>query len=85
MRGALTTFRMHPHNLLFVMLLALLFGCDAQRIAKLEEGVSSEADVRRQFGEPATVTLRADGSTNLDSLFARVKETIEELGPSPVR
>lgn len=39
-----------------------LAGCDAQKIQKLEEGVSTEADVRKQFGEPATVVKNADGS-----------------------
>jgi hypothetical protein len=53
-------------KLILVMLLGLLFGCDAQRIEKLEEGVSTEADVRRQFGEPASVTLHADGSKSLE-------------------
>jgi len=41
---------------------ALLWGCDAQRIAKLEEGVSTEADVRAQFGEPKQILEAADGS-----------------------
>ncbi len=39
-----------------------LFGCDQARIAKLQVGVSSEADVRQQFGEPEHVTEQADGS-----------------------
>lgn len=49
---------------LFALLagLALLPGCDEQRAAKLEEGLSSEADVRRQFGEPVQIVERADGS-----------------------
>lgn len=33
----------------------ILTGCDAQRIEKLEEGVSSEADVRRLFGDPENI------------------------------
>lgn len=34
----------------------LLFGgCDPQRISELEEGVSTEADVRARFGEPEKV------------------------------
>lgn len=41
-------------------------GCDPQRAAKLEEGVSTEADVRKQFGEPVTVTVEADGTRVLD-------------------
>jgi hypothetical protein len=43
-----------------------LAGCDAQRIAKLEEGVATEADVRRQFGEPERVREEADGSRTLE-------------------
>ena len=39
----------------------LLAGCDPARVAKLEPGVSTEANVRQQFGEPATVTVLADG------------------------
>ena len=38
-----------------------LLGCDQQRIAKLEEGVATEADVRREFGEPKAVFNEADG------------------------
>ncbi|MFT3772313.1 MAG: hypothetical protein QM820_43515 [Minicystis sp.] len=30
----------------------LLQACDPQRIDALEEGVATEADVRKQFGEP---------------------------------
>jgi len=36
-----------------IMLLAA--GCDPQRIKELEEGVSTEADVRQRFGEPENV------------------------------
>ena len=32
-----------------------LFGCDSKRISELEEGVSTEADVRARFGEPENV------------------------------
>lgn len=32
-----------------------LLGCDQQKIEKLEEGVSSEAEVRAQFGEPEKI------------------------------
>lgn len=46
--------------------LALLAGCDQQRIAKLEEGVSTEADVRREFGEPVAVFPEPDGSRTLE-------------------
>lgn len=44
----------------------LLTSCDQQRIEKLEEGVATEADVRRQFGEPTQITERADGSKWLE-------------------
>jgi hypothetical protein len=46
---------------LSAVLLALA-ACDSERIAKLEEGLSTETDVRKQFGEPVTVTVNADGS-----------------------
>jgi outer membrane protein assembly factor BamE (lipoprotein component of BamABCDE complex) len=45
---------------------ALLAGCDPQRVSKLEEGVATEADVRREFGEPVTVVKNADGSQVLE-------------------
>ena len=32
-----------------------LAGCDKQRIAELEEGVATEADVRARFGEPEKI------------------------------
>ena len=35
-------------------------GCDPQRIAELEEGVATEADVRARFGEPEKVWDAAD-------------------------
>ncbi len=40
--------------------------CDPQRVEKLEEGVSTEADVRKQFGSPAAVATRSDGSKVLE-------------------
>ena len=33
----------------------VLLGCDPQRIDALEEGVATEADVRKQFGEPEKI------------------------------
>lgn len=33
----------------------LLLACDPQRIDALEEGVATEADVRKQFGEPEQI------------------------------
>lgn len=53
--------------LLIVALAAgLLAACDPQRIEKLEEGLSTEADVRQQFGEPTLVVEHADGSKRLE-------------------
>ena len=37
-----------------------LAGCDQQRILELEEGVSSEADVRARFGEPEKIWDASD-------------------------
>ena len=45
---------------LFAALLSLI-GCDPQRIAELEEGVSTEADVRAKFGEPEKVWEGSNG------------------------
>ena len=39
----------------FFTALTALWGCDTQRIAELEEGVATEADVRAKFGEPEKV------------------------------
>ena len=52
--------------LLSISLAMTLVGCDPQRVEKLEEGVSTEIDVRKQFGDPATVTAEADGTRTLD-------------------
>jgi hypothetical protein len=38
-----------------------LLGCDAQRIAELEEGIATEADVRARFGEPENIWDGAGG------------------------
>lgn len=48
-----------------------LAGCDPQRIAELEEGVATEADVRARFGEPEKIWHAADmASTPLPGLAA---------------
>jgi outer membrane protein assembly factor BamE (lipoprotein component of BamABCDE complex) len=47
-------------------LAALLGACDPQRVAKLEEGVSTEVEVRKQFGDPVTITVEPDGSKTMD-------------------
>lgn len=44
----------------------LLAGCDVQGSNKLVEDVSTEADVKKFFGEPKTVTIAADGSRTLE-------------------
>jgi outer membrane protein assembly factor BamE (lipoprotein component of BamABCDE complex) len=49
-----------------LLAMALLAGCDAERIAKLEEGVATEADVRKQFGEPVTIVTAADGTRTFE-------------------
>jgi outer membrane protein assembly factor BamE (lipoprotein component of BamABCDE complex) len=46
---------------LAVAALLALAACDRKRVEKLEEGVSTEADVRSQFGEPAAVYPDGDG------------------------
>lgn len=43
-----------------------LLGCDQQRINALEEGLSTEADVRAQFGQPATIWPEADGARTFE-------------------
>lgn len=45
---------------------AMSAGCDYSRIDKLEEGVSSEADVRKQFGEPAAVYDEPGGARTFE-------------------
>ncbi len=47
-------------------MILLATGCDPQRVAKLEEGVSTEVDVRKQFGDPVTIIVAADGTRTLD-------------------
>ncbi|MDO8418683.1 MAG: outer membrane protein assembly factor BamE [Rubrivivax sp.] len=43
-----------------------LAGCDPQRVAQLEEGVSTEVEVRKQFGDPVTITTQPDGTRIFD-------------------
>jgi hypothetical protein len=47
-------------------LLCGLAGCDPQRIGELEEGVSTEADVKARFGEPEMVWPEAGGGRTLE-------------------
>jgi len=46
--------------------LATLVGCDQRRIEKLEEGVSTEQDVRAQFGTPENVWDEPGGARTLE-------------------
>ena len=48
------------------MALFAFVGCDQRRIEKLEAGVSTEADVRREFGAPAAVFDEPGGGRTLD-------------------
>lgn len=49
-----------------VLGLLMLLACDPQRIAALEEGVATEADVRREFGEPENVWDAPGGGRTLE-------------------
>jgi len=53
---------------LSALLLALLAlgGCDPQRISELEEGVSTEADVRARFGEPEKIWDAPEGGRTFE-------------------
>lgn len=53
-------------TLVSVCWLLALAACDQRRIEKLEEGVSTEKEVRAQFGEPASVFAEADGSQTFE-------------------
>ena len=44
----------------------LLGGCDQQKISELEEGVSTEADVRARFGEPEKIWDAPDGGRTFE-------------------
>ena len=44
----------------------MLVGCDDQRIKELEEGLSTEVDVRAKFGEPAYIWQESDGSRTFE-------------------
>jgi hypothetical protein len=50
----------------FAVILLNLPGCDSRKIDELEEGVSTEAAVRAQFGEPSAVYDEAGGSRTLE-------------------
>jgi hypothetical protein len=52
--------------LLVLSALAAVSGCDQKRIAELEEGVATEADVRARFGEPAAVYTEDNGARTFE-------------------
>jgi hypothetical protein len=52
--------------LMVLSMFALLSGCDQKRIAELEEGVATEADVRAKFGEPAAVYTEENGARTFE-------------------
>lgn len=49
-----------------VMGMLSLPGCDPQNIKELEEGLSTEADVRARFGEPERIWAEPDGSRTFE-------------------
>ena len=61
-----------------------LAGCDPQKIAELEEGVATEADVRARFGEPEKIWSAADmSSTPLPGAAAAPGATTLEYNRQP--
>lgn len=68
LRAASARVRPHRPSLLSVTAAALLllWGCDQDRASRLEEGISAESDVRREFGEPTRTIERSDGSKVLE-------------------
>jgi outer membrane protein assembly factor BamE (lipoprotein component of BamABCDE complex) len=46
----------------FLAWLGAILGCDQQRIQELEEGVSTQADVRAKFGEPEQIWDGPEGA-----------------------
>src|SRR5580765_5986649 len=60
--------------------LSLFIGCDLKKISELEEGVSTEADVRKRFGEPAAVYEDAKGEITLE--YPRQPADMISIGPN---
>lgn len=58
----LTGFVRQAFWLVLLVAASLLSACDAKNISELEEGVSTEADVRERFGAPEAVWEGADGA-----------------------
>ena len=52
--------------MLVLAALAGAVGCDLKKIAELEEGVATEADVRARFGEPAAVYTEEGGARTFE-------------------
>lgn len=46
--------------------LLALVGCDQQRLSELQEGVSTEADVRARLGEPSQIWPEEGGARTLE-------------------
>ncbi len=58
--------RSKRHAVAVFLCLTTLTGCDSRRISELEEGVSTEADVRKRFGEPAAIYQDVNGDVTLE-------------------
>ena len=57
----------HPCSVIAALLIGLaVTACDSQRIAELEEGVATEADVRAKFGEPTVVYNDDNGARTFE-------------------
>jgi len=59
---SLSPLRVFPRLVIALLAGLLLAACDPQAISELEEGVSTEADVRERFGAPEAVWDGADGA-----------------------
>lgn len=46
--------------------LVLVAGCDPQKVSELEEGVSTEQDVRARFGAPETIWIEPNGERTFE-------------------
>jgi outer membrane protein assembly factor BamE (lipoprotein component of BamABCDE complex) len=62
--------RLHkPSKIMLCLVLGvslLLSACDTKRLNELEQGVSTEADVREKFGEPAATYTEENGNRTLE-------------------
>lgn len=64
--------RLHRYCAAVLCAAVLACACDSRKIEKLEEGVSTEADVRTQFGAPDAVYDEAEGARTFE--YARQPE-----------